>query len=132
MDIDFKNKTILVTGGTRGIGASIVSHFENLNGEVIATGAKKEKLYKSTNKKVTYHHLDLNDKKSFDDFIKYINQEKKIDVLINNAGINKINTIDKISDEDWGNIYNINRANLTGGSLPINPSKTEIATSLLR
>lgn len=108
MNIDFTNKTVLVTGGTRGIGASIVRHFENLNAEVIATGANKDQLHKSINRRVKYHYLDLKNEKSISDFIEYISQRKKIDVLINNAGMNKIDPIEKIKDEDWHNIYNIN------------------------
>jgi 3-oxoacyl-[acyl-carrier protein] reductase len=108
MNIDFTNKTVLVTGGTRGIGASIVRHFENLNAEVIATGANKDQLHKSINRRVKYHYLDLKNEKSISDFIEYISQLKKIDVLINNAGMNKIDPIEKIKDEDWHNIYNIN------------------------
>ena len=108
MNIDFTNKTVLVTGGTRGIGASIVRHFENLNAEVIATGANKDQLHKSINRRVKYHYLDLKNEKSISDFITYISQRKRIDVLINNAGMNKIDPIEKIKDEDWHNIYNIN------------------------
>ena len=108
MNIDFTNKTVLVTGGTRGIGASIVRHFENLNAEVIATGVNKDQLHKSINRRVKYHYLDLKNEKSISDFIEYISQRKKIDVLINNAGMNKIDPIEKIKDEDWHNIYNIN------------------------
>ena len=108
MNIDFTNKTVLVTGGTRGIGASIVRHFENLNAEVIATGANKDQLHKSINRRVKYHYLDLRNEKSISDFIEYISQRKKIDVLINNAGMNKIDPIEKIKDEDWNNIYSIN------------------------
>ena len=55
-----------------------------------------------------YHYLDLKNEKSISDFIEYISQLKKIDVLINNAGMNKIDPIEKIKDEDWHNIYNIN------------------------
>jgi len=108
MNIDFTNKTVLVTGGTRGIGASIVRHFENLNAEVIATGANKDQLHKLINRRVKYHYLDLKNEKSISDFIEYISQQKKIDVLINNAGMNKIDSIEKIKDEDWDNIYTIN------------------------
>ena len=108
MNIDFTNKTVLVTGGTRGIGASIVRHFENLNAEVIATGVNKDQLHKSINRRVKYHYLDLKNEKSISDFIEYISQRKKIDILINNAGMNKIDPIEKIKDEDWHNIYNIN------------------------
>ena len=42
--INFKNKKILVTGATGGIGREIVKKFVALEGEVLATGTNKEKL----------------------------------------------------------------------------------------
>ena len=42
--INFKNKKILVTGATGGIGGEIVKKFVNLEGEVLATGTNLEKL----------------------------------------------------------------------------------------
>ena len=42
--IDFKNKKILITGATGGIGNELVKKFLNLGGNVVATGRKNEKL----------------------------------------------------------------------------------------
>ena len=42
--IDFKNKKILITGATGGIGQSLVKKFVDLQGNVLATGTKSEKL----------------------------------------------------------------------------------------
>ena len=42
--MNFKNKKILITGATGGIGYSLVEKFYNLGAEVVATGTKEEKL----------------------------------------------------------------------------------------
>ena len=42
--IDFKNKKILITGATGGIGGALVKKFTSLGGNVLATGTKSEKL----------------------------------------------------------------------------------------
>ena len=42
--IDLKNKNIILTGATGGIGGSILEKLHNLNANIIATGTKKEKL----------------------------------------------------------------------------------------
>ena len=42
--IDFKNKKILITGATGGIGGELVKKFVSLGGTVLATGTKAEKL----------------------------------------------------------------------------------------
>ena len=42
--IDFKNKKILITGATGGIGNELVKKFLSLGGNVVATGRKNEKL----------------------------------------------------------------------------------------
>ena len=42
--IDFKNKKILITGASGGIGGALVKKFVSLNGSVLGTGTKTEKL----------------------------------------------------------------------------------------
>ena len=42
--INFKNKKIIITGATGGIGNSLVEKFYNLDGSVLATGTNEEKL----------------------------------------------------------------------------------------
>ena len=44
MKIDFSNKTVIVTGGTRGIGAAIVELFQQCNAQVIGTGTNTKEL----------------------------------------------------------------------------------------
>ena len=112
MKIDFINKTIIVTGGTRGIGAAIVQLFQECNAQIIATGTNNKELERlnreSAGKKIKYMHLDFTSNKSAQEFLVYLNNQDRIDVLINNAGVNKIDSIDKVSEEDWDWINNVN------------------------
>jgi 3-oxoacyl-[acyl-carrier protein] reductase len=115
MKIDFSNKTVIVTGGTRGIGAAIVELFQQCNADVIATGTDTKEMDRinrdSSGGKLKYIHLDFNSNDSVQSFLDFINKRDRIDVLINNAGVNKIATIDKIDEDEWDWI---NKVNLRG------------------
>ena len=115
MKIDFSNKTVIVTGGTRGIGAAIVELFQQCNADIIATGTDTKEIDRlnrePSGSKLKYMHLDFNSNDSVQSFLGFINKRDRIDVLINNAGVNKIATIDKIEEDDWDWI---NKVNLRG------------------
>ena len=52
--INFKGKKILVTGSTGGIGNALVKKFISLEGEVLATGTKNDKLNNLKKELITY------------------------------------------------------------------------------
>ena len=106
MKIDFKDKTVLVTGGTRGIGKAIVNQFRKNNANVIATGTKIDS-HKIDNK-IKYKTLDFSSEESTDIFIRFLNDLPTVDVLINNAGINKVDQISEINKDDWDLLNKIN------------------------
>jgi len=112
MKIDFSNKTVIVTGGTRGIGAAIVELFQQCNAQVIGTGTNTKELERlnqeSKEKKTDYIHLDFTSNESVQKFLKFINKQDRVDVLINNAGVNKIDSIQDIVEDDWDWISNVN------------------------
>jgi len=78
-------KTVLVTGGSRGIGLAICNKF-SASGYNVLSPSRDE--------------LDLLDNHSIDKFI-YNNKGLNIDAIINNAGINPINLIEEIKDKDF-------------------------------
>mgnify|MGYP001287171071 FL=1 len=111
MKTEFLNKTVLVTGGTRGIGAAIVKQFYDLNANVLITGTDRkllEKLNDSSGSRLKYLYLDFTSTQSIKGFILKLEKYNQIDVLVNNAGVNKIDSIDNIIEEDWDNINNVN------------------------
>lgn len=115
MNIDFQGQTVLVTGATRGMGKQFADDLAKLGANLILTGTDKErvenlnreaKLDKNTNKK--YYAVDFADAASTQAFIEDIGTYQKIDVCINNAGINRINFIDETLFADWKDILNVN------------------------
>ena len=107
----FRDKTVVVTGGTRGIGAELVKSFSMNGANVLATGTDTTKLQdyqKTAPKNVEYIMLNLDDAVSVSSFIDYIDRVGSIDVLVNNAGINKIDRVEKIKANDFESIMNVN------------------------
>ena len=112
MKIDFSNKTVIVTGSTRGIGAAIVELFQQCNAQVIGTGTNTKELERlnqeSKEKTPEYIHLDFTSNESVQRFLGFIDKQDRVDILINNAGVNKIESIDKIEQDDWDWINHVN------------------------
>ena len=91
--INFAGQTVLVTGASRGIGKSISLHFESLGADVI---------------KLSSANYDLSRDEDIGRLCSYIKELPKVDILINNAGINRINDIEDIVLNDYEDIMQIN------------------------
>lgn len=113
MKFNFKNKTAIITGATRGIGKQIANDLENLGVNLILTGTNKRQIdnLNYSNPNLKYFHLDFLDPNSIISFVKKISQFDKIDILINNAGINRLNPIYNTIEKDWDDMFDVN---LTG------------------
>ena len=109
--IDLKNKKIIITGASGGIGRSLVEKFVNLNGKVLATGTKIEKLEKLKNDfpNVNILRFDLSEHLKIEEFVEKANNLLGgIDILINNAGINFDNLSLRMKYDDWKKVIDIN------------------------
>ena len=106
----FKKQIVLITGGSKGIGKEIANQFFNCGASVYVTSRSNNRLIKGNHKEnfIKNIKIDFSNKKETNEFIGTIKSFKKIDILINNAGINKIDNIDKISELDWDLIQEIN------------------------
>ena len=114
MKLDFTDQVVLITGATRGIGKQIADDFYNLGAKLIITGTNPDQIQKFSReaeqqkKNICYHCVDFLDDKSFASFINSLDRYGKIDVCINNAGINRINFIEQTIMEDWNDIIAVN------------------------
>ena len=103
--------TVVVTGGTRGIGAAIAAELETRGANVVATGTSAEQvadLNKSNSGSIEYLHLDFLDSASLDTATVRLRELKRIDALVNNAGVNRINPIWDMKTEDWDLLMEVN------------------------
>ena len=101
-------KTVLVTGATRGIGNAIAKEFKKNNFSVIGTATSESGVATLHEQNIKGYVLDLNSKDSINSFWgKLENDDQKISVLINNAGITRDNIVLRMSDEEWSDIMNV-------------------------
>lgn len=108
MTIDFSNKIVLVTGGSRGIGAACVKKFTESGAVVYYT-------YRNKRKDLSYLDPAIGIKVNFDDedkikscVKKILKKEGRIDILVNNGGIWKTSAADEMSLKQWEETQKIN------------------------
>ena len=109
--INFKDKKILITGATGGIGKALVKKFLSLEGNVLATGTKIEKLdaLKKEFPKVNILKFDISEHSKIEEFIENVSSQLTgLDVLVNNAGINMDNLSLRMKDEEWQKVIDLN------------------------
>ena len=109
--INFKNKKILVTGASGGIGSEIVKKFVSLGGDVLGTGTKAEKLdlIKKQYQNIKVKKFDISEHSRIEEFIDDVVLELGgLDILINNAGTNVDNLSLRMKEEEWKKVIDIN------------------------
>ncbi len=110
--INLKNKNIIVTGASGGIGNSIIEKLNQAEANIVASGTNIEKLDKLKNKftnlKILKYDISQTDK--IEEFID--NATKllggNLDCVINNAGVTQDNLAIRMSLEEWQKVININ------------------------
>ncbi len=109
--INFKNKNILITGASGGIGKELIKKFISLEGNVLATGTNTEKLDKLKKQypAIKVKKFDISEHSKIEEFIKNTELELDgLDVLINNAGTNVDNLSLRMKEEEWKKVVVIN------------------------
>ena len=101
----FKDKKLLVTGGTGSIGSSICNYFYNNSCEEIYSTTTNMNKVKSEQDYIKFKELDLNNIESsnLDTLFDF-----DIDYLILNAGLNRDNIFLRMTSDDWNNVINVN------------------------
>ncbi|MDO4680993.1 MAG: SDR family NAD(P)-dependent oxidoreductase [Aerococcus sp.] len=115
MSFDFKDKTVIVTGGTGGIGYEVARGVVDGGGRVVIMNRNLERaeaVAKELGDHNAAYHLDLMDNNQTRQVMQQVIEEQgPIDALVNSAGMISAVPFEEISDEEWARIIQIN---LTG------------------
>ena len=117
---DLTGKVALVTGGGRGLGRAMAMGYAECGADVFICArteeqlqSAKEEIAKATGRKVEYAVVDMESR----DAVKALAQKAldsmgRVDVLVNNAGINRPQPIDEIDDADWDTQLEVNLSSI--------------------
>ena len=109
---DLKNKNIIVTGASGGIGNSIIEKLNDIGANILASGTRIEKLedLKNKFKNVKILKFDISQTEKIEEFIQNATKQLggSLDCLINNAGTTQDNLAIRMTFEEWKKVIDIN------------------------
>jgi 3-oxoacyl-[acyl-carrier protein] reductase len=110
MNMDFKNQIVLITGSSRGIGRETALLFLEKGAHVIFTGTSQGLPNSLEGIQGSYEYLqaDFTTDEGIEEFLNKLVNYNRIDVLVNNAGINRLNEITDISDQEYTEVMSVN------------------------
>ncbi len=114
--LSFEEQTVIVTGGTRGIGKSVAEEFLKAGATVVASYFSDEQAalkFKSDNssykERLDVQKFDVSDFDQVERFFKYIEERYGVlQVLVNNSGIRRDSALVMMKREDWDRVLDVN------------------------
>jgi 2-deoxy-D-gluconate 3-dehydrogenase len=112
---DLQNKTVIVTGGSKGIGRDIALSFAQLQSNVIIVGRNQQALEQTLTELKEYNgnhkavQVDVNNVKKVREMMDEVVKEYGVvDILVNNAGVNIPKPALEVREEDWDLVLDTN------------------------
>jgi len=105
MSKDFAGLTAIVTGAGSGIGLEVARKLKDQGAKVFGFDLRVGDLEQVA----TFIECDISNPESVKKaFAEFANQSKTLDILINNAGIGAIGTVEQATEDDWHRVFNVN------------------------
>ena len=130
---DLSGKVALVTGGSKGLGKAMARALAEHGAGIVISSRHEEELrpaldeiLKGTGQKGCYIVADMNRRDDVARLAKTaLDKMGRVDILINNAGTNKPQPIDQISDEDWDRVLELNLSSIMALTRALVPQMKE-------
>jgi NAD(P)-dependent dehydrogenase (short-subunit alcohol dehydrogenase family) len=130
---DLKGRVALVTGGSKGLGKAMARGFAECGADVIISSRHEDELKQAaaeiaegTQAKVTYFVADMTQRAEVQKLAeKALKAAGRVDIVVNNAGSNTKQAIDKITDEAWDRIVELNLSSCRALSRALVPQMKE-------
>ena len=109
--MNLKNKKVLITGATGGIGQSILGQFNKFGAKIVASGTNEVKLKKISENfpQVLTEKFKLDEHNNIEKFIEKVSDKLGgLDILVNNAGITMDNISIRLTEENWKKVLDVN------------------------
>lgn len=125
-------KNVVITGTSRGIGFELAQQFANAGHNVLALSRNTKPLETVNNKNITTLSVDLSSEKDIAKAVDFVSSNwKQVDILVNNAGklVNK--PFEKLTSDDFLQVYQVNVfavAELTKNLLPFMLAGSHVVT----
>jgi NADP-dependent 3-hydroxy acid dehydrogenase YdfG len=110
-----KDKVIIITGASSGIGRAAASLLAEKGAKVVLGARRKENLEELTTSiaskggTATFHVTDVTKRSEVENLVKHaVTTYGKVDVMINNAGIMPLSTLDKLKVDEWEKMIDVN------------------------
>jgi 3-oxoacyl-(acyl-carrier-protein) reductase len=113
LDLELKNKVVLVTGAARGIGRTIALEFAKEGAKVVVNdimdGTPVAEEIKQMGRETIFLKANVADMREAEQLAdKAVEKFGRIDIWINNAGITRDALIHKMTEENWNDVINVN------------------------
>jgi NAD(P)-dependent dehydrogenase (short-subunit alcohol dehydrogenase family) len=113
MELHLKNKLVLVSGSTAGIGKGTAISFLKEGARVIVNGRSDETVHATVKELSAFGTVygiraDVATQEGCDELVKKVNELGELDVLVNNTGVFTVKPFVEITDEEWLENYQIN------------------------
>lgn len=123
MSNKFEGQTIIITGGSNGIGKGIATAF-GTEGSVVCIadidedkGKETQRLIEETGGKAVFFKTDVRNEQNLIELMDYVaNNYGRIDILINNAGVSRFKPLFELKTEEWEDVVFTNLRSVFIGS----------------
>jgi NADP-dependent 3-hydroxy acid dehydrogenase YdfG len=132
MENNIKDKVVIITGASSGMGEAAAKHLAGLGATVILGARRADKIEKlatdiqAAGGKALAVEVDVTDLEQVKNLVDTaVRQFGRVDVIVNNAGVMPLSPMDRINVEEWNTMIDVNIKGVLNGIAAVLPYMKE-------